>query len=79
MPVVCDYLAVQWDNTIWVRHEMCQFAKRNNDGIDGVFVGARVLEFRPIQSMDQGKCADADKKLYPRYKIGDKEWICVIK
>jgi hypothetical protein len=78
MPVVCDYLAVQWDNISWVRHEMCQFAK-NEYGIDGVFIGARVLEFRPIQSMDQGRCSDADKKSYPRYKIGDKEWICVIK
>jgi hypothetical protein len=56
---------------------MCQFAKRDN-GIDGVYIGAR-LEFRPIQSMDQGRCADADKKAYARYKIGDQEWVCVIK
>ena len=33
MPVICDYLAVQWDGIAWVRHEMCQFAKRD-DGID---------------------------------------------
>ena len=39
MPVICDYLAVQWDGIAWVRHEMCQFAKRE-DGIDGVYIGA---------------------------------------
>ena len=78
MPVICDYLAVQWDGIVWVRHEMCQFAKRDYDGIDGVYIGAR-LQFRPIQSMDQGRCSDADKKAYARYKIGDQEWVCVIK
>jgi hypothetical protein len=77
MPVICDYLAVQWDGIAWVRHEQCQFAKRD-DGIDGVYIGAR-LEFRPIESLDRGKCSDADKKVYARYKIGDKEWVCVIK
>jgi len=78
MPVLCDYLAVQWDGIVWVRHEHCQFAK-TDDGIDGVYIGARIFDFRPIQSIDQGRCADADKKTYPRYKIGDKEWVCVIK
>ena len=77
MPVICDYLAVQWDGVVWVRHETCQFAKRD-DGIDGVYIGAR-FEFRPIESMDQGKCSDTDKNSYARYKIGDKEWVCVIK
>jgi hypothetical protein len=75
MPVDCDYLAVQWDNRIWVRYEMCQFAKRD-DGVDGVYIGAR-LEFRTIESMDQGRCHDMDTKLYARYKIGDKEWVCL--
>jgi hypothetical protein len=78
MPVICDYLAVQWDGIIWVRHEMCQFAKRDHDSVDGVYIGAR-LQFKPIQSMDQGRCADADKKAYARYKIGDQEWVCVIR
>ena len=77
MPVTCDYLAVQWDGITWVRHETCQFAKKH-DGVDGVYIGAR-LEFRPIESMDQGRCADADAKSYARYKIGDREWVCVIK
>jgi hypothetical protein len=76
MPVVCDYLAVQWDGTVLVRYEMCQFAKRT-DGVDGVYVGAR-LEFRPILSMDQGKCRDMDKRTHARYMIGDKEWICLV-
>jgi len=77
MPVYCDYLAVQWDNISWVRYEMCQFAKRA--GVDGVFIGARILEFRPIESMDQGKCRDMEKTTHARYKIGDKEWVCVLK
>jgi hypothetical protein len=77
MPVYCDYLAVQWDNTSWVRHEMCQFAKRQ-DGVDGVYIGAR-LEFRPILSMDQGKCVDMDKQTHARYKIGEVEWVCLVK
>jgi len=77
MPVSCDYLAVQWDGIVWVRHEMCQFAKRD-DGVDGVYIGAR-NEFRAILSMDQGRCADMDKNSYARYKIGDKEWVCYIK
>jgi hypothetical protein len=75
MPVNCDYLAVQWDGIICVRNEMCQFAKRY-DGVDGVYIGAR-LEFRPIESMDQGKCRDMDKVVHARYKIGDKEWVCL--
>ena len=76
MPVVCYYLAVQWDNTAWVRHEMCQFAKRQ-DGVDGVYIGAR-LEFRPIKSLDQGRCLDLDRRTHARYKIGDQEWICLV-
>lgn len=78
MPVICDYMAIQWDGVNWVRHETCQFAKRNSDKVDGVYIGAR-LEFRPIESMDQGKCRDMEKTTHARYKIGDKEWVCVIK
>ena len=78
MPVTCDYMAIQWDGVNWVRHEMCQFAKRDSDGIDGVYIGDR-LEFIPIKSLDQGKCRDMEKTTHARYKIGDKEWVCVIK
>ena len=76
MPVICEYLAVQWDGTVWVRHEMCQFAKRS-DGADGVYIGAR-LEFRPIKLLDRGKCRDLDKRTHARYKIGDEEWVCLV-
>jgi hypothetical protein len=77
MPVSCYYLAEQWDGMLWVRYETCQFAKKDN-GVDGVYIGAR-LEFRPIQSLDQGKCRDLEKQTYARYKIGDKEWVCLVK
>jgi len=76
MPVECYYLALQWDSTSWVRHEMCQFARRE-DGVDGVYIGARI-EFRPIESMDQGRCRDMEKTTHARYKIGDREWVCLV-
>lgn len=75
MAVDCYYLAEQWDGRSWVRYDVCQFAKRD-DGVDGVYIGAR-LEFRPIESMSQGKCLDMETKTHARYKIGDKEWVCV--
>jgi len=77
LPVYCDYMAIQWDGRNWVRSEVCQFAKRDSDGVDGVYIGERI-EFRAIEFMDQGKCRDMEKKTHARYKIGDKEWICVL-
>jgi hypothetical protein len=75
MPVMCDYLA-NANFGPWVRWETCQFAKRNSDGVDGVYVGQR-QEFRPIMSMDRGKCREGDKKDHIRYRIGDGEWVCL--
>lgn len=68
----CDYMAIQWDGINWVRFEHCQ--QVGND----IYVGART-EPRRILQTDQGRCRDMEPKTHVRYRIGDQEWICVLR
>jgi hypothetical protein len=70
--VPCDYLAVDWSGIPWVRFEECY-------RVDGkIYIGQR-SEGRVPMTMDNGRCRDDDHKTYPRYRIGEREWICIRK
>lgn len=69
--VPCQYLT-RSDLGMWVREEQCY-------RVDGkIYVGARPEPRTPTQT-EQAKCKDMDRKTYPRYRIGDNEWVCILK
>lgn len=68
--IPCQYLTNS-DLGLWVRDEQCY---RVNGQI---FIGIRPEPRFPIQ-IEQDRCKDGDRKTYPRYRIGDGEWICIL-
>ena len=68
--IPCQYLTNS-DLGPWVREEQCY---RVNGQI---FIGIRPEPRVPIQ-IEQDRCKDGDRKTYPRYRIGDKEWVCIL-
>jgi len=68
----CDYLTVTDLGVPWVRAEQC----RMFDGV--IYIGSRP-EPRTSMQTEQAKCRDSEKKTHVRYRIGEKEWVCVLK
>jgi hypothetical protein len=67
----CDYWSVDWTGIPWVRFEQCYVIDNK------VKIGQR--EWRVILSIDNGRCSDDDPSQHLRYKISDKEYVCIVK
>jgi len=68
--VPCEYLTNS-DLGMWVRNEQCYRIAGK------IYIGDRPEPRTPIQT-EQAKCKDGDRKTYPRYRIGNGEWICIL-
>jgi hypothetical protein len=44
---------------------------------DVIYIGSRP-EPRTAMQTEQAKCRDSEKKTHVRYRIGEKEWVCVL-